>query len=137
MWNLASSCKEAFDILKEMSFTTPIMQPPDQDVSFEIMCDASNIVVGAVLRQRIGKEPHVIYYTSLMLDNSQSNYLTTEKELLAIVFTLEKFRCYILDTKVVAYSDHSALKYLFKKKEAKLRLFCWILLLLQEFDFEI
>lgn len=100
------------------------------------MCDASNIVVRAVLRQRIGKEPHVIYYTSLVLDNSQSNYSTTENEFLAIVFTLEKFRCYLLDTKVVVYSDHSALKYLLKKKKAKPRLFCWILLL-QEFNFEI
>ncbi|KAL0311296.1 UNVERIFIED_CONTAM: Retrovirus-related Pol polyprotein from transposon.6 [Sesamum angustifolium] len=100
------------------------------------MCDASNHAIGAVLGQRIGKEPHVIYYASRMLDNTQSNYTTTEKELLAVVFALEKFRHYLLGTKVVVFSDHAALKYLLSKKEAKPRLIRWILLL-QEFDLTI
>ncbi|KAL0284826.1 UNVERIFIED_CONTAM: Retrovirus-related Pol polyprotein from transposon.6 [Sesamum angustifolium] len=81
------------------------------------MCDASNHAIGAVLGQRIGKEPHVIYYASRMLDNTQSNYTTTEKELLAVVFALEKFRHYLLGTKVVVFSDHAALKYLLSKKK--------------------
>ncbi|KAL0370479.1 UNVERIFIED_CONTAM: Retrovirus-related Pol polyprotein from transposon.6 [Sesamum angustifolium] len=71
-----------------------------------------------------------------MLDNTQSNYTTTEKELLAVVFALEKFRHYLLGTKVVVFSDHAALKYLLSKKEAKPRLIRWILLL-QEFDLTI
>ncbi|KAL0282420.1 UNVERIFIED_CONTAM: Retrovirus-related Pol polyprotein from transposon.6 [Sesamum angustifolium] len=100
------------------------------------MCDASNHAIGAVLGQRIGKEPHVIYYASRMLDNTQSNYTTTEKELLAVVFALEKFRHYLLGTKFVVFSDHAALKYLLSKKEAKPRLIRWILLL-QEFDLTI
>ncbi|KAL0373000.1 UNVERIFIED_CONTAM: Retrovirus-related Pol polyprotein from transposon.6 [Sesamum calycinum] len=99
------------------------------------MCDVSNHAVRAVLGQRIGKDPHVIYYASRMLDNTQSNYTTTEKELLAVVFYLEKFHHYLLETKVV-YSDHAALKYLLSKKEAKPRLITWILLL-QEFDLTI
>ncbi|KAL0423279.1 UNVERIFIED_CONTAM: Retrovirus-related Pol polyprotein from transposon.6 [Sesamum radiatum] len=100
------------------------------------MCDASNHAIGAVLGQRIGKDPHVIYYASRMLDNTQSNYTTTEKELLAVVFALEKFCHYLLGTKVVVFSDHAALKYLLSKIEAKPRLIRWILLL-QEFDLTI
>jgi len=70
------------------------------------------------------------------LDGAQSNYTTTEKELLAIVFALDKFRAYLLGSKVVVYSDHAALKYLLAKKESKPRLIIWVLLL-QEFDLEI
>jgi hypothetical protein len=63
------------------------------------------------------------------------NYSTTEKELLAVVFALDKFRSYLLGSKVLVYSDHAALKYLLSKKDAKSRLIQWILFL-QEFDIE-
>ncbi|CAN6686569.1 unnamed protein product [Malus baccata var. baccata] len=82
------------------------------------------------------KLPHVIYYANRTLNDAQLNYATTEKELLAVVFALEKFRSYLIDAKVFVYSDHSALKYLLSKKEAKPRLIRWVLLL-QEFDLEI
>ncbi|XP_023743998.1 uncharacterized protein LOC111892167 [Lactuca sativa] len=91
---------------------------------------------GAVLGQKNGKASYVIYYASRTLDNAQSNYSTTEKELLVIVFALEKFRQYLLVTKVIVYSDHVALKYLMTKKDAKPRLIRWIQLL-QEFHLEI
>ena len=67
---------------------------------------------------------------------AQCNYTTTEKELLAIVFTLDKFRSYLLGSKVIVFSDHAALKHLLAKKESKPRLIRWILLF-QEFDLEI
>jgi len=70
------------------------------------------------------------------LNDAQRNYSTTEKELLAVVFALEKFRSYLLGTKIIVYSDHAALRYLMTKKEAKPRLIRWILLL-SEFDLEI
>ena len=70
------------------------------------------------------------------LVNTQPNYTTTEKELLAVVFALEKFQPYILSGKIIVYTDHAALKYLLSKKEAKPRLIRWVLLL-QEFDLEI
>ncbi|KAJ9551053.1 hypothetical protein OSB04_015098 [Centaurea solstitialis] len=111
-------CKEAFDRLKEMLTSAPIMKPPNWDLPFEIMCDASNYAIGA------------------NLDSAQANYSTTEKELLAVVFALEKFRQYLLGTKVVVFTDHAALRYLMTKKDAKPRLIRWILLL-QEFDLEI
>ncbi|RDX99945.1 Retrovirus-related Pol polyprotein from transposon 17.6, partial [Mucuna pruriens] len=96
------------------------------------MCDASNSVLGAVLGQR----PHIIAYTSRTIDAAQVNYTTTEKDLLAIVFDLDKFRSYLLGSKIVVFSDHAALKYLLKNPDAKPRLIWWILLL-QEFDVEI
>jgi hypothetical protein len=100
------------------------------------MCDALDYVVVAVLGQRIDKLPHVIYYASRTLNNAQLNYSTTENELLAVVFALDKFRSYLLGSKIIIYSDHAALKHLLSKKDAKSRLIQWILLL-QEFDIEI
>ncbi|XP_076944047.1 uncharacterized protein LOC143614516 [Bidens hawaiensis] len=73
------------------------------------MCDASDSTVGAVMGQRVDKKPVVIYYASKTLSEAQLNYTTTEKELLAVVYALDKFRSYILGSKVVVYSDHSAI----------------------------
>lgn len=129
-------CQEAFDELKRQLTTAPIIQPPDWEFPFELMCDASNFALGAVLAQRIGRASHVIAYASRTLDSAQANYTTTEKELLAIVFALDKFRSYLLGSKVIVFSDHAALKFLLKKPDAKPRLIRWMLLL-QEFDIEI
>ncbi|XP_045797211.1 uncharacterized protein LOC123891391 [Trifolium pratense] len=130
------ACKKAFDFLKRALTSAPIIQPPDWNIPFEIMCDASNYAVGAVLAQRVEKAAHVIYYASRTLDSAQANYTTTEKELLAIVFALDKFRSYLLGSKVIVFTDHAALKYLLKKPEAKPRLIRWMLLL-KEFNVEI
>jgi hypothetical protein len=129
-------CKDVHDELKRRVTSAPIIQPPNWDEPFEIMCDVSDYAVGAVLGQRIGKNLHVITYASRMLDGAQCNYHTTEKERFAVVFALEKFRSYLLGTKVIIFTDHAALRYLLKKKESKPRLIRWILLL-QEFDLEI
>ena len=130
------ACLEAFEKLKVLLTSAPIIQPPNWSVPFEIMCDASDYAVGAVLGQRVSKIPHVIYYASKTLSDAQLNYSTTEKELLAVVFALEKFRSYLIGFKVIIFSDHAALRYLLTKKDAKPRLIRWILLL-QEFDIEI
>ena len=129
-------CEKAFKTLKEMLTSAPIIVPLDWSLPFELMCDASDYAIGAVLGQRKNKQPHVIYYASPTLNDAQLNYSTTEKELLAVVFALDKFRSYLLGTKVIVYSDHAALTYLLTKKEAKPRLIRWMLLL-QEFDIEI
>ena len=100
------------------------------------MCDASDYAVGAVLGQRVNKISHVIYYASKTLSDAQLNYSTTENELLAVVFTLEKFRSYLIGFKVIIFSDHAALRYLLTKKDAKSRLIWWILLL-QKFGIKI
>ena len=100
------------------------------------MCDASDFAVGAVLGQTKDKKHHAICYASKTLTGAQLNYVTTEKELLTVVFAIDKFRSYLVGAKVIIYTDHAALKYLLTKKDAKPRLLRWILLL-QEFDLEI
>ncbi|XP_042449055.1 uncharacterized protein LOC122033980 [Zingiber officinale] len=130
------NCLDAFSRLKEALISAPIMQVPDWTLPFEIMCDASDYAVGAVLGQRRDRKVHAIYYASRTLDDAQMNYATTEKELLAIVFALDKFRSYLVGSKVIVYTDHAAIRYLLSKKDAKPRLIRWILLL-QEFDLEI
>ena len=122
--------------MKNALVTVPIIQPPDWNLPFEIMCDASDHAVGAILGQRVDKKLNVIYYASKTLDAAQRNYATTEKEFLAVIFACDKFRPYIIDSKVTVHSDHSAIKYLMNKKDAKPRLIRWVLLLL-EFDLHI
>jgi hypothetical protein len=100
------------------------------------MCDASDYAVGAVLGQAKDRKHHAITYASKTLTGAQLNYATTEKELLAAVFAIDKFISYLVGAKVIIYTDHAALKYLLTKKDAKPRLIRWILLL-QEFDLEI
>ena len=78
----------------------------------------------------------MIYYASRTLDVAQANYTTTEKELLAIVFALDKFRSCLLDSLIIVFTDHAGLKYLLKKAESKPQLIKWMLLL-QEFDLDI
>ena len=112
------------------------MEKPDWNKKFEIMCDASDYAIGAVLGQRTDKVFMAIYYASKTFNEAQENYSTTEKEMLAIVFACEKFRSYILGSHIIIHTDHAAIKYLMAKKEAKPRLIRW-LLLLQEFDLEI
>ena len=82
------------------------------------------------------KKHHAIAYASKTLIGPQLNYATTEKELLAIIFAIDKFRSYLVGAKVIVYTDHATLKYLLTNKDAKPRLIRWILLL-QEFDLEI
>ncbi|CAN6716285.1 unnamed protein product [Malus baccata var. baccata] len=135
-FEFTKECTESFNQLKELLTTAPIIVPPDWSLPFELMCDASDYALGAILGQRKDKRPHVIYYASRTLNDAQLNYSTTKKELLAVVFALDKFRSYLIGTKVIVFTDHAALKYLLTKKEAKPRLIRWILLL-QEFDIEI
>ncbi|KAL4302006.1 hypothetical protein GQ457_10G006020 [Hibiscus cannabinus] len=120
----------------EKLVTAPIVAPPDWTLPFELMCDASDYAVGAVLGQRKGKVFHPIYYASKTLNDAQVNYTTTEKELLAVIFAFDKFRSYLIGAKITVYTDHFAIKYLLSKNDAKPRLIRWVLLL-QEFDVEI
>ena len=129
-------CENSFNKLKTALISSPILAVPDWNLPFEIMCDASDFAVGAVLGQKNEKSSVVLYYASKTLNDAQKNYTTTEKEMLAVVFALEKFRSYILGSHIVIYTDHSALKFLLTKIDTKPRLIRWIFLL-QEFDLEI
>ncbi|GJU80369.1 reverse transcriptase domain-containing protein [Tanacetum coccineum] len=132
----SEDCILAFQTLKKKLTEAPILIAPNWDQPFEIMCDASDYAIGAVLGQRIEKHFRPIHYASKTMTEAESNYTTTEKEMLAVVYAFEKFRSYLIMNKSVVYTDHSALKYLFNKKDAKARLLRWVLLL-QEFDFSV
>ncbi|KAL4303866.1 hypothetical protein GQ457_10G006870 [Hibiscus cannabinus] len=129
-------CNKAFNLLKQNLVSALIVEPPDWTLPFELMCDASDYAVGAVLGQRKWRIFHPIYYASKTLNDAQVNYTTTEKELLVVIFVFDKFRSYLIRAKVTIYTDHSAIKYLLSKKDEKPRLIRWIFLL-QEFDVEI
>ncbi|GKE12469.1 reverse transcriptase domain-containing protein [Tanacetum coccineum] len=113
-----------------------ILIAPDWDLPFELMCDASDFAIGAVLGQRHEKYFRPIHYASKTMNEAESHYTTTEKEMLAVVYAFEKFRSYLTLNKSIVYKDHSALKYLFTKKDSKARLPRWVLLL-QEFTFKV
>jgi hypothetical protein len=116
------ACLNAFNALKEQLVTAPIIIAPDWSLDFELMCDASDYAVDAVLGQRKNKIFHVIHYASKVLNDAQINYATTEKELLAIVYALEKFRSYLIGSKIIVFTDHAAIKYLITKSDSKQRL---------------
>ncbi|GJZ63479.1 reverse transcriptase domain-containing protein [Tanacetum coccineum] len=129
-------CQKAFELLKEKLTCAPLIVSPNWNLPFELMCDASNFAVGAVLGHKDGKNFHPIYFASKTLNPAQQKHTVIEKELMAVVFAFDKFRSYLILSKTIVHIDHSALKHLFKKQDAKPRLIQWILLL-QEFDIEI
>ncbi|GKA41151.1 putative nucleotidyltransferase, ribonuclease H [Tanacetum coccineum] len=131
----SNDCIQAFNVLKKKLTTTSVIVALDWNLDLELMCDASDYVVGAVLGQRIDKF-RPIYYAGKTMNDAQEHYTTKEKELLVVVYVFDKFRSYLVMSKTVVYTDHSALKYLFSKQDAKPRLIRWVLLL-QEFTIEI
>ncbi|GKC70316.1 reverse transcriptase domain-containing protein [Tanacetum coccineum] len=132
----SKECIKAFQTLKKKLTEAPILVTPDWDLPFELMCDASDFAIGAVLGKRKTKHFQPIHYASKTMTDTQAHYTTTEKELLAVVYAFEKFWPYLVLSKSIVYTDHSALKYLFAKQDAKPGLFRWVLLL-QEFNFTI
>ena len=83
------------------------------------MCDASDYAVRAVLSQWKNKIFHVIHYARKVLNEAQIHYATTEKELLAIVYALEKFRSYLIGSKIVVFTNHATIRYLLVKADSK------------------
>nr|GFB08529.1 reverse transcriptase domain-containing protein [Tanacetum cinerariifolium] len=132
----SEDCIQAFQTLKNKLTEAPILIAPNWDLPFELMCDVSDFAIGAVFGQRHEKHFKPIHYASKTMNDAETNYTTTEKEMLAVVYAFEKFRSYLIMNKSIVHTDHSALKYLFAKKDAKARLLRWVLLL-QEFDFKV
>nr|GEZ74735.1 hypothetical protein [Tanacetum cinerariifolium] len=132
----SEDCIKVFQTLNKKLTEAPILIAPNWDLPFELMCDASDFAIGAVLGQRHEKHFKPIHYASKTMNDAESNYTTTEKEMLAVIHAFEKFWSYLIMNKSIVHTDHSALKYLFAKKDAKARLLRWVLLL-QEFDFKV
>nr|GEW97346.1 DNA-directed DNA polymerase [Tanacetum cinerariifolium] len=127
---------KAFQTLKIKLTEAPILIALGWDMPFELMCDASDFAIDAVLGQRQEKHFRPIHYASKTMNEAESNYTTMKKEMLAVVYAFKKFRSYLIMNKSIVYMDHSALKYIFAKKDSKARLVRWVLLL-QEFTFKV
>nr|GEV57655.1 reverse transcriptase domain-containing protein [Tanacetum cinerariifolium] len=115
-------CIDAFETLKKKLTKAPILVVPDWNLPFELMCDASDFAIGAVLGQHKTKHFQPIHYASKTMTEAQIHYTTMKKEMLAVVYAFEKFRPYLVLSKSIVYTDHLALKYLLSKQDAKLRL---------------
>nr|GEU72603.1 reverse transcriptase domain-containing protein [Tanacetum cinerariifolium]GFA49920.1 reverse transcriptase domain-containing protein [Tanacetum cinerariifolium] len=109
-FNFSKECIQAFDKLKHELMQASIMIKPDWSLPFKFMCDASDYAVGDVLGQRIDKHFKPIHYASKMMNEAQENYTTVEKELLAVIFAFDKFRQYLVLSKTIVFTDHSALR---------------------------
>nr|GEV96157.1 Pro-Pol polyprotein [Tanacetum cinerariifolium] len=114
-------CIDAFNTLKKKLIEAPILVVPDWNLPFELMRDVSDYAIGALLRQRKSKHFHTIHYASKTMTEAQIHLTTTEKEMLAVVYAFEKIRTYLVLSKSIVYTDHSALKYLLNKQDAKPR----------------
>nr|GFD08213.1 reverse transcriptase domain-containing protein [Tanacetum cinerariifolium] len=128
----SKECVESFQTLKRKLNEAPILIASDWDMPFELMCDASDFAIGAVLGQHQEKHFRPLHYASKTMTEANSNYTTTKKEMLAVVYAFEKFMTYLIMNKSIVYTDHFALKYLFAKQDSKAKLLRWVLLL-QEF----
>nr|GEV71094.1 DNA-directed DNA polymerase [Tanacetum cinerariifolium] len=132
----SKKCVEAFQTLKRKLTEALILIAPGWDLPFKLMCDAIDFAIGVVLGKRQEKHFRHIHYANKTMSEAELNYTMTEKEMLAVVYAFEKFRSYYIMNKSIVYTDHSALKYLFGKKDSKARLLRWVLLL-QEFTFKV
>nr|GFB91846.1 reverse transcriptase domain-containing protein [Tanacetum cinerariifolium] len=99
----SNKCIQAFRTLKDKLTEAPILIAPNWDQPFELMCDASDYAVGAVLGQRIDKHFRPIHYASKMMNQAEANYTTTEKEILAVVYAFEKFHSYLIMKKSIEF----------------------------------
>nr|GEY26528.1 hypothetical protein [Tanacetum cinerariifolium] len=129
----SKDCIDAFETLKKKLTEAPILVVPDWNLPFKLICDASDFTIGAVLGQRKTKHFKPIHNASKTMTEAQIHYTTTKKDMLAVVYAFEKFQPYLVLSKNIVYTDHSDLKYLLIKQDAKPRLIRWVLLL-QEFD---
>ena len=129
-------CQKGFDELKRQLTTYPVLQPPNWDQPWHVYCDASAVAVGSALCQpaKDGGRDHPIAFASKQLTDAEQNYTTTEREALAMVFLVKKFRHYLLMNKVIFFVDHMVLRYLVNKPDLSGRLARWILLL-TEFNY--
>jgi len=130
------SCQEAFDKLKNILCSEPILQYPDFTKPFIVTTDASGKALAAILSQGEVSQDLPIAYASRTLNKSESNYSTTELECLAIIFAVKTFRPYLYGRKFIILSDHRALSWLFNLKDPLSKLARWRILL-EEYDYEI
>ncbi|CAB0031385.1 unnamed protein product [Trichogramma brassicae] len=124
-WHWGPEQEQAFTTLKRMLTEAPVLARPDPDIMFTLQTDASNFALGAVLTQDIDGEEHPIAYASRALTKQERNYTVTEKECLAVLWAVEKYRGYILGSHFRVITDHASLKWLHNLKDPTGRLARW------------
>lgn len=132
----SSSKQQAFDNLKQILLEAPVLCHPDLNHPFQVATDASNTGIGAVLYQVINGKTHHIGFMARALSPSERNYSTTKRELLAIVFALNKFHKYLWGNPFTLYTDHKALVYMHTQKIANPMMIGWLETIL-EYQFNI
>jgi hypothetical protein len=135
VWNEAAGA--AFDKLRTCLVSAPILATPDFDQPFVIQCDASDRALGAVLTQGEGRNERVIAFLSKKFTAPQRKYAATEKECLAVLVAIKKFRQYVEGSKFTVITDCAALKWLQKFNDATNGRLCRWALQLQGYDFDI
>ena len=125
----AESCQSAFEVLKAKLSMAPILRGPDWCLPFHIYIDASDTAIGGVLGQKEGQLPYAIYFISKNISPSELNYTVTEKEFLAVVYSINKFHHYITGYKVFVHTDHSTIRFLMNKPITNGIVTRWLLLL--------
>lgn len=128
----SSECNKAFEELKKLMTTTPVLTQPNIEKAFDVYCDASGIGIGCVLMQ----EGRVIAYASRQLKHHEEHYPTHDLELAAVVHALKIWRHYLLGNTCHIYTDHKSLKYIFTKSELNMRQRRW-LELIKDYDLEV
>ena len=128
----SSECEKAFQTLKKLLTTAPVLAQPDIEKSFDVYCDASGKGIGCVLMQ----EGRVIAYASRQLKRHEEHYPTHDLELAAVVHALKIWRHYLLGNTCHIYTDHKSLKYIFTQSELNMCQRRW-LELIKDYDIEV
>jgi hypothetical protein len=129
-------CEKAFGALKRALAESPVLVYPDFEKKFILSTDASSFAVGAVLSQEIDGVEHPVAYASRQLNSAEANYTVSERELVAVVWAVQYFRCYLYGRKFTIYTDHAALQWLFSLRDPNSRLMRWTLKL-SEYEYEV
>lgn len=130
----SEECINAFNKLKQAITSEPVLQHPNFSERFILSCDASNVAISGILSQGKLGEEHPIAYVSRTLQPTETRYSTTEKEMLAIFWSIKQYRPYLYGNEFIVISDHKPLQWIFKTKDSTNRLFRWRLQL-AEYDF--
>uniref|UniRef100_A0A1Y1L0V4 RNA-directed DNA polymerase n=1 Tax=Photinus pyralis TaxID=7054 RepID=A0A1Y1L0V4_PHOPY len=132
----SDECNEAFRQIKELLISAPVLSCPDFTLPFIIQCDASGFGLGAVLTQPHSEGERIVAFISRSLNKNERNYSATERECLAVLWSIERFRPYIEGARFTVVTDHHSLIWLSNLKDPRGRLSRWAVAM-QQYDFEI